>query len=124
MAQQREIYVCEICGNVLEVLEGGDGELVCCGQPMDLQKENTVDASKEKHIPVLTFEGNQVSVEVGSVLHPMEPSHYIAWIEVAEDNCVKRRFFKPGDEPKARFFTHGGALAVRAYCNLHGLWKG
>ncbi len=123
MAQQNEIYVCEMCGNVLEVLDGGDGELVCCGQPMTLQKENTVDASKEKHIPVLKFEENQVSVDVGSVPHPMDANHYIMWIEVQEGNCVKRRFLKPGEAPHASFRTYGGAITVRAYCNLHGLWK-
>ena len=123
MTKQSEIYFCELCNSLIEVLGNSSGILVCCGRPMTLQEENTVDASQEKHIPVLTIEGNQVVVQVGSVLHPMAEDHYITWIEVSEGNCVKRRFLKPGDEPQASFFTHGGPLTVRAYCNLHGLWK-
>lgn len=123
MAQRSEIYVCELCGNIVEVLEGGDGELVCCGQAMTLQKENTVDASKEKHVPAVTISENQVSVQVGSVLHPTLPEHYIMWIEVIEGDTVKRKYLKAGDEPKATFCTKGGPISVRAYCNIHGLWK-
>jgi len=123
MAVVREIYVCEICGIIVEVLGAGSGDLVCCGQEMTLQKENTVDASREKHVPVVTVEGNKLIVEVGSVPHPMEPAHYIEWIEVEEGNKVKRANLKPGDAPRAEFCTAGGPCIVRAYCNLHGLWK-
>lgn len=123
MAQRSEVYVCELCGNIVEVLEGGDGELVCCGQSMSLQTENTVDAAKEKHVPVHTVEGNKVSVQVGSTLHPMEEKHHIMWIEVIEGDNVKRQYLKPGEEPKAKFCTGGGPITVREYCNLHGLWK-
>ncbi|MCL2347245.1 MAG: desulfoferrodoxin [Planctomycetaceae bacterium] len=124
MANVREIYVCEICGNIVEVLAGGPGDLVCCGQEMTLQKENTVDASKEKHIPVVKMEGDKMTVEVGSVPHPMEASHYIEWIEMWQDGKLRRAELKPGQAPKAEFCTSGGAYTIRAYCNLHGLWKG
>ena len=123
MATQSEIYVCEMCGNIVEVLDGGDGELVCCGQPMTLKKENTVDASKEKHIPAISIKENQVSIQVGSTLHPAEPNHFIMWIEIQEGDRLKRQYLKPGMEPKATFCTNGGPITVRAYCNIHGLWK-
>ena len=123
MAALREIYVCERCGNVVEVLVAGNGELVCCGIAMKHQEANTVDASKEKHVPVVTVEGNKLIVQVGSVPHPMEAKHFIQWIEVEEGNKIKRVVLKPGDEPKAEFCTAGGSFTVRAYCNLHGLWK-
>lgn len=122
MAQFREIYVCKLCGNVVEVLHAGDGTLVCCGQNMTLQVENTVDAAKEKHVPVITVDGNKVEVAVGSVPHPMLEEHYIMWIEVWENGKVKRQYLKPGDEPKAVFCTGGGNIEAREYCNLHGLW--
>ena len=123
MAKQSEIYVCKLCGNTVEVLDGGSGSLVCCGQPMTLQKENTVDASKEKHIPVVTIAEGQVSIQVGSVIHPMEEKHYIMWIEMTEGSQAKRQYFQPGEEPKATFCTYGGPISVRAFCNIHGLWK-
>ncbi|MDR1957677.1 MAG: desulfoferrodoxin [Planctomycetaceae bacterium] len=123
MTGLRQIYVCERCGNAVEVLGTGDGELVCCGVPMTLQRENTVDASKEKHIPVVSADGGKLTVQVGSVLHPMEAAHYIEWVEVEEGNKLKRAALKPGDEPKAVFCTKGGKYSVRIYCNLHGLWK-
>ena len=122
MTKMREVYVCELCGNIVEVLTPGDGDLVCCGQDMTLQKENTVDASKEKHVPVMTVDGNKVTVDVGSVPHPMEEKHYIMWIEVWEGDRVKRQYLKPGDAPKAVFCTEGGKITAREYCNLHGLW--
>ena len=122
MSKKREIYVCELCGNIIEILEPGDGELVCCGQEMTLQNENSVDASKEKHVPVVTLEGDLVHISIGSVPHPMESAHYIMWIEVWEGDRVKRQYLKPGDEPKATFTTEGGTIIVREYCNIHGLW--
>ena len=125
MANVREIYVCEICGNIVEVLDGGPGDLACCGENMTLQKENTVDASKEKHIPVVRIDGDKMIVEVGSVPHPMEAGHYIEWIEVWQDGKLRRAELKPGQAPKAEFCCpKGDTYTVRAYCNLHGLWKG
>jgi len=122
MAKRLEIYVCELCGNVVEVLDGADGELVCCGQAMDLQKENSVDAAKEKHVPVVKRDGNTVVVEVGAVPHPMEAKHNIAWIELSEGNTTHRTVLTPGDKPTATFAVAGDTFTVRAFCNLHGLW--
>lgn len=123
MAERLQVYVCEICGNIVEVLHGGKGELVCCGQPMDLYEENTVDAAKEKHVPVIEKTPEGLKVKVGSVAHPMEEAHYIEWIEVIEGGSVYRRFLKPGEQPEATFEIEGKDATARDYCNLHGLWK-
>jgi len=124
MAKRLEIYKCEICGNIVEVLHEGKGQLVCCGQPMKLFVENTVDASKEKHVPVVekTVRGNKV--KVGSAPHPMEEKHYIEWVEVIDDaGKAYRQFLKPGDLPEAEFDIKADKVTAREYCNLHGLWK-
>jgi len=124
MKNRLEIYKCEICGNIVEVVHVGGGELVCCGKPMKLYAENTVDASKEKHVPVLERVDGGFKVSVGSVAHPMEEKHYIEWIELIADNKVYRQFLKPGDEPSAVFNINASNVWAREYCNLHGLWKG
>ena len=124
MAEKLEIYKCEACGNVVEVLHGGKGELVCCGKPMKLYKENTVDAAKEKHIPVVEKTGDGYKVKVGDVAHPMEEKHYIEWVELIADEKAYRRFLDPGESPEASFKIGAGQVSARAYCNLHGLWKG
>ncbi|MCX6664744.1 MAG: desulfoferrodoxin [Euryarchaeota archaeon] len=103
MAELQEIYKCAICGNIVEVLHAGDGELVCCGQPMNLMKENTVDASKEKHVPVIEQTPTGIKVKVGVVPHPMEEKHYIEWIQVILDGTAYRKFLKPGEKPEAVF---------------------
>lgn len=124
MAQVYEVYVCKVCGNVVEVLHGEDGELVCCGQDMELQKENTVDAAKEKHVPVVSIEGTTATVRVGSVAHPMEEKHYIMWIEIRQGDKLQRMMLKPGEEPKAVFTIEAGVpVTAREFCNIHGLWK-
>jgi len=123
MAKRLEVYVCEICGNIVEVLHGGKGELVCCGQPMNLYEENTVDAAKEKHVPVVEKTAEGVKVKVGSVEHPMEEKHYIEWIEIIDGEAVSRRFLKPGEKPEASFGAATGDVTARSYCNIHGLWK-
>jgi superoxide reductase len=123
MAEKLEIYKCEICGNIVEVLHGGKGELVCCGQPMKLFKENTVDASKEKHVPVVEKTADGFKVKVGSVAHPMEEKHYIEWVEIIADGKVYRQFLKPGEAPEAFFKIDAKQVIAREYCNLHGLWK-
>ncbi len=123
MAKYLGIYKCEICGNIVEVVHASDGELVCCGQPMKLMVENTVDAAKEKHIPVVEKTECGVRVKVGSVAHPMEAKHYIEWIEVIAEGQAYRAFLKPGDKPEAEFCVPSKNVIVRAYCNLHGLWK-
>ena len=123
MTERQQIYKCEVCGNIVEVLHAGAGKLVCCGQPMKLFVENTVDASKEKHVPVIEKTAAGVKVKVGSVAHPMEEKHYIEWIEIITDGKVYRQFLKPGDVPEATFDIAATNMSARAYCNLHGLWK-
>jgi len=125
MPKLLEVYKCEVCGNVVEVVYASAGELVCCGKPMRLMAENTVDAAKEKHVPVIESCGDGcVKVRVGSVTHPMEEKHYIEWIEVIADGKAYRQFLKPGEEPVATFNVEGKELRAREYCNLHGLWSG
>ncbi len=123
MAQKLQIYKCEACGNIVEVLHGGDGELVCCGQPMKLYEENTVDAAVEKHVPVIEKTADGIKVKVGSVPHPMEETHWIEWIELLADGVAYRQFLNPGDAPEALFTITADDVSAREYCNLHGLWK-
>jgi superoxide reductase len=123
MTRQKQIYRCNVCGNIVEVLHAGEGELVCCNQPMVLQKENTVDAALEKHVPVIEKTETGVKVKVGSVPHPMEEEHYIEWIEIIADGRVYRKFLKPGDGPVVEFEIKVDKIEARAYCNLHSLWK-
>lgn len=124
MTALRQLYHCPLCGNVTEVLYTGAGELVCCGEPMKLLKENSVDAAKEKHVPVITDLGDKIEVAVGSVLHPMEEKHHIAFIEVITEKQVYRHEFVPGESPVAVFpVKMAEVLYAREYCNLHGLWK-
>jgi superoxide reductase len=123
MPKQLEVYKCSICGNIVEVLHAGAGELVCCGQPMQLLTENTVDAAKEKHVPVIEMGATSITVKVGSVTHPMEEKHYIEWIELIADGKVYRQFLKPGDKPEATFFITAKQVTAREFCNLHGHWS-
>ena len=124
MAERLEVYKCEVCGNIVEVLHGGQGELVCCGQPMNRFVENTVDAAKEKHVPVVEKIEGGVKVKVGDVAHPMEEKHYIEWVEIIADGKAYRQFLNPGEAPEATFNIEAGQITAREYCNLHGLWKG
>jgi len=123
MTELNQVYKCNICGNIVEVVHASIGELVCCGQPMILQKENTVDAAKEKHVPVIETTDKGVKVKVGSVPHPMEKEHYIEWIEVIADEKAYRKYLNPGDSPEAEFCIKADKITAREYCNLHGLWK-
>ncbi len=123
MTEKLQIYKCEICGNIVEVLHTGKGELVCCGEPMKLYKENTIDAALEKHVPVIEKTENGFKVKVGSVAHPMIEEHYIEWIEVIVDGMAYRKFLNPGDEPEAEFCIKADNVTAREYCNIHGLWK-
>lgn len=123
MAEKLEVYKCELCGNIVEVLHGGAGELVCCGQPMKLMVENTVDAAKEKHVPVIEKIDGGVKVKVGEVAHPMEDKHLIEWIEIIADGKAYRQFLNPGETPEATFSVVADSITAREYCNLHGLWK-
>ena len=124
MAEKLQIYKCDKCGNIVEVLHGGKGELVCCDQPMKLFVENTVDAAKEKHVPVVEKTADGFMVKVGEVAHPMEEKHYIEWIEVIADGKAYRQFLNPGEAPEATFKIEAEQVTAREYCNLHGLWKG
>jgi len=123
MTELRQIYKCNICGNIIEVIHTGIGQLVCCGQPMELLKEKTEDAGLEKHVPVIEKLGNRVKVKVGSVLHPMEEKHHIEWIEIIADAKACRKFLNPGEKPEAEFETTAEKIEAREYCNIHGLWK-
>jgi superoxide reductase len=123
MAQQLEVYKCGVCGNIVEVLHGGEGELVCCGQPMKRFVENTMDAAKEKHVPVIEKTAAGFKVKVGSVAHPMEEKHWIEWVEVIVGGKAYRQFLKPGEAPEATFDIKADRVTAREYCNIHGLWK-
>lgn len=123
MTKLLEIYKCELCGNIVEVTHAGDGDLVCCGQDMKLLTENTVDAAKEKHVPVIEVGNGSVKVTIGSVAHPMEEKHYIEWIELIADGKIYRQALNPGDAPTATFNITAKSLTARELCNLHGLWS-
>lgn len=123
MAKHLEIYACEACGNITEVVHPGEGELVCCGAPMKLLEEGTTDAAKEKHVPIVEKTENGYMVKVGSVAHPMEEKHYIEWIELVADGVSYTKFLKPGQTPEAEFCIKAENVVAREYCNLHGHWK-
>ncbi|MCA1905863.1 MAG: desulfoferrodoxin [Desulfarculus sp.] len=123
MNQRLQVYKCELCGNIVEMLHASKGELVCCGQPMKLQEENTVDAAKEKHVPVIEKIDGGYKVKVGSVPHPMEEKHYIQWIELVAGDKAYLEFLKPGQAPEAVFKIDAASVTAREYCNLHGHWK-
>ena len=123
MAKNLEVYKCEACGNIVEIIHGGDGELVCCGDPMKLMVENTVDAAKEKHVPVIEKVDGGVKVKVGEVPHPMEEKHYIEWIDIIAEGKAYRQFLCIGESTEVVFKTDAQDVAARGYCNLHGLWK-
>lgn len=124
MATKLQIYKCTACGNIIEVLHGGDGELVCCGQPMTNLSEQTADAATEKHVPVIEKTDGGIMVKVGSVPHPMAEEHYIEWIEIIADGKAYRQFLNPGDQPQAVFNIDADSVTAREHCNVHGLWKG
>ena len=124
MAKKLEIYKCAKCGNIAEVLYGGVGQLVCCGEPMKLMDEKTADAATEKHVPVIEKVDAGYKVTVGSVPHPMLEEHYIQWIELLAEGKAYRRFLEPGEEPEAVFNIEADSVSAREYCNVHGLWQG
>jgi superoxide reductase len=124
MTKLREIYKCNVCGNIVEVLHAGAGQLVCCGEPMQLMDEKTQDSSVEKHVPYVEKTKNGIIVKIGqNQAHPMEEKHYIEWIQVITDNAAYRKFLKPGDKPQAEFPIKADKVQAREYCNIHGLWK-
>jgi superoxide reductase len=125
MVMPLEVYKCNVCGNIIEVVTAGKGNnLVCCGQSMELLKEKTTDAGLEKHVPVIERTATGVKVKVGSIPHPMEDAHYIQWIEILADGIAFRKYLKPRDKPEAEFCIKAQNISAREYCNLHGLWKG
>ena len=125
MTGKMEVYKCEKCGNIVEMLHGGAGEMTCCGEPMKLYQENTTDAAQEKHVPVVEKTADGFKVTVGSVAHPMLEEHLIEWIQVVtDDGRAFRKFLNPGDAPEATFCIEADRVTAREYCNLHGLWKG
>ncbi len=124
MAEKLQIYKCAACGNIVEVLHGGGGQLVCCGGPMELLEEKTADAATEKHVPVLQKIDGGYLVKVGSVPHPMTEEHLIEWIELLADGKAYRQFLEPGAAPEAIFHIEGNSVSAREHCNVHGLWKG
>lgn len=123
MTTKNQIYRCSVCGNIVEVIHAGEGELVCCGQPMELLQSKSEDTGFEKHLPVIEKSENKVTVKVGSVPHPMEEAHYIELIEIIADDQVYIKFLKPGDAPEAVFEISAQNITARAYCNVHGLWQ-
>jgi len=123
MTKKLEVYKCEICGNIVEVLHQGKGALVCCGEEMKLMEEQTADQTTEKHVPVMEKIPYGIKAVVGSTLHPMEEKHYIEWIEVVTGKGVSRKFLKPSDKPEALFKDVEGLEKIREYCSVHGLWE-
>ena len=125
MTEQLQVYKCQVCGNVVEVLDSGAGQLVCCGQPMELLDEKTADTATEKHVPYIERTENGVKVRIGeNTAHPMEEKHFIQWIELLVDGKAYRQFLKPGGPPVAAFAVTGKNITARELCNVHGLWKG
>jgi len=129
MPEKLEIYKCELCGNIVEVLAGGGAELICCGDEMVLLDPKTADAATEKHVPIIEKIDGGYKVVVGSTPHPMEPEHYIQWIELTCGDLVAKTYMNPGDKPEATFYVgecceECGPPTAREYCNVHGLWKG
>jgi superoxide reductase len=122
VAKRLEVYKCEVCGNIVEVLHEGAGQLVCCNEPMKLFEAKTEDEGKEKHVPVVEKTEEGFRVKVGAVQHPMEDKHYIEWIEAIADGAAFRVFLKPGDAPEAVFCIESETITAREYCSVHGLW--
>ena len=124
MADFKQIYKCALCGNIVEVVHEGGGELVCCGQPMNMIKANSTDAAGEKHVPLIEKTEKGILVKVGSIDHPMEEKHYIEWVEVTNGAWTQKKYLKPGEKPYAEFCVeYSEKLIAKEYCNLHGLWK-
>jgi len=123
MAMKLNVFKCNVCGHMVEVLHEGVGTLTCCNQAMQLMEENTVDAALEKHVPVIEEKAEGILVKVGSLAHPMQNEHYIEWIELLADGKAYRQFLAPGEKAEALFTVKAKNISAREYCNLHGLWK-
>ena len=123
MSQLKQVYKCNVCGHIIEILNPGAGQLVCCGQPMELLSEKTTDEGLEKHVPVIEKTENGFKIKVGSIPHPMEAAHYIQWIELIADGIILQKHLNPGEAPEAEFCLKAEKVEAREYCNIHGLWK-
>ena len=123
MTKKAQIYKCDVCGNIVEMLHEGAGELVCCGEAMKLFEEKSADKTTEKHVPVIEKTATGYKVIVGTTLHPMLDNHYIEWIELTADGQSYKKFLKPGDQPQAEFCISAATVSAREFCNIHGLWK-
>jgi superoxide reductase len=123
MTTIHQIYRCPICGNITQVLHPGVGQLVCCGQPMELLEGKTENEGQEKHLPIIEKSEGKVTVKIGSVPHPMVEEHFIEWIELTAGDKIYKKFLKPGDNPEAVFEITAENLSARTYCNVHGLWQ-
>ena len=123
MAERLGIYKCSTCGNIVEVVHGGAGKMVCCGQPMEYLAAKTADQGKEKHVPVIEKFDGGIRVKVGSIPHPMEDKHYIEWVEILQDGKAYRPFLNPGQTPEAVFRMTGEIVVAREFCTVHGLWE-
>jgi superoxide reductase len=123
MVKRLEVYKCEVCGNIVEVLHAGGGSLVCCGKPMNLLEEKAEDQGLEKHLPVIEKTESGIKVKVGSVQHPMEEQHYIELIEAIAGDTISRKFLKPGEVPEVEFIGFDENATAREFCTIHGLWK-
>lgn len=123
MTRKLEVYKCDVCGNIAEVLHPGAGKLICCGKPMRHLAENTTDAATEKHVPVIGATDDGIKATIGEVPHPMEQEHHIEWVQLIKGDHSCRIFLSPGSEPAAVFTRLDGEVVAREYCNLHGLWK-
>lgn len=123
MTNRYEVFKCETCKDIVEVMISGSGQYACCGQPMKCMKEGTTDGAREKHVPVIEKSGNEYTVKVGAVPHPMQPEHWIQWVELVADGISYTRFLNPGDAPEAKFTVDAENVYAREYCNLHGHWK-
>ncbi|NMC35978.1 desulfoferrodoxin [Candidatus Beckwithbacteria bacterium] len=123
MAKRHQIFRCNVCGHIIEVLQEGSGTLVCCNQPMELLEPKTQDQGQEKHVPVVEKTANGIKVKVGEIEHPMEKDHFIQWIQLIADGVCYRKFLHPGEKPEAEFEVQAQEMTVREYCNLHGLWQ-
>ena len=124
MYNNNKFYICEHCGNLVEMVHNAGVPMMCCGQKMKELVPGVVEASHEKHIPVVKMEGNIVNVAVGSVEHPMSAEHSILWVSLQSDKGVQRKYLEVGKAPVAQFsLVDEKPISVYAYCNLHGLWK-
>jgi superoxide reductase len=123
MTKLNEVYKCSVCGNIIEVLHEGIGELVCCGKPMNLMQEKTEEEGNEKHVPIIEKTEKGIKVKVGSIAHPMEEKHWIEWIQVIANEKAYRKYLKSNELPEAEFELQAENIIAREYCNVHGLWK-